>query len=96
MTYDTAEIRRVARRVGNVASEVGSIATADVGAALNMIPGNFEGEAATVLQEELTDFRGDLKKLQNGLKKISNELLAYARRLEEADRAAATYIKSNG
>ena len=96
MTYDTAEIRRVARRVGSVASEVGSIASSDVGAAINMIPGNFEGEAATVLQEELSDFRGDLKKLQAGLKKISAELIAYAERLEEADRQAEAYIKSNG
>ena len=96
MTYDTAEIRRAARRVSSVASEIGSIASSDVGSAVNMIPGNFEGEAATVLREELTDFKKDLGKLRDGLNKIARELLAYARRLEEADRAAEAFIKSNG
>lgn len=95
MEYDTAAIRRVARQVGRAASEIQSTATSDVNAVINGLSGNFEGEAADALHEELVDLGSDLKRLARGLDSIKEELMDYAARLEEADRQAALFIRNN-
>lgn len=96
MKYDTSEIRQAARQVGSVAEDVDSAATRDVAKMLSSLSGTFEGEAATALRDELTDLKSDLLALTKGLKGIQSELMAYAARIEEADRGARDYINRNG
>lgn len=95
MEYDTAAIRRVAKQVGGAASEIQSTAASNVNAVINGLSGNFEGEAAEALHEELKDLGSDLSRLAKGLSNIEKELLNYAARLEEADRQAAIFIRNN-
>lgn len=94
MKYDTNEIRRAARQVGAAAEDLDSAASRDLARMISMLPGNFEGEAATALNEELNDLKSDMLALTRGLESIRAELLSYAKRLEDADRAAAQFIES--
>ena len=52
-------------------------------------------EAAKALEEVLGDLKKDVKGMGNGLKAIQRELLAYAKRVDEADEKAAQLISSN-
>lgn len=93
MKYDTSEIRRAARQVGVAAEDLNSAATRDVANLISALPGNFVGEAATALNEELNDLKSDMLSLSRGLESVMNELLRYAARLDEADREASRWIE---
>jgi len=96
MSYDidTEAIRRVARKIGSIATSVQDLSSDDIPAIERSLDGNFEGEAAKALEEVLADLRKDVKGMGNGLKAIQQELLAYARRVDEADEKAAQLIGS--
>lgn len=92
MRYDTVEIRRAARQVGRVADTVQDLASDDVTKMINLLPGNFVGEAADALNDELADLKSDLRSLARGLESIQSELNAYARRLELLDQEMSSFI----
>ena len=92
---DTDEIRRAARKIGNIADSVQDLSTDDIPAIEHGLDGNFEGEAAKALEEVLADLKKDVKSLSSGLKAIQRELLAYAKRVDDADAKAAQLIGSN-
>ena len=96
MSYDidTEAIRRVARKIGSIATSVQDISTDDIPAIERSLDGNFEGEAAKALEEVLGDLQRDVRGMGNGLKAIQKELLAYAKRVDEADEKAAQLISS--
>ena len=96
MSYDidTEAIRRVARKIGSIAASVQDLSTDDIPAIERGLDGNFEGEAAQALEEVLGDLKKDVRGMGNGLKAIQKELLAYARRVDEADEKAAQLIAS--
>ena len=94
MKYDTSEIRRAAQQVGAAADDLDSAASRDLARMLSSLPGNFEGEAASALGEELNGLKRDLLSLTRGLESIRAELLSYAKRLDDADRAAAQFIET--
>lgn len=91
---DTARIRRTARQIRSIAAAVGEIAADNLGALQKGVEGNFEGEAAQALREKLDELRGDVEGVRGGLNAVCRELLAYAARLDEADREAARMIES--
>lgn len=93
MKYDTSEIRRAAQQVGAAADDLDNAANHDVARMISALPGHFVGEAANALNEELNDLNGDLLALTRGLESVRSELLAYAKRLEAADRAASQSIE---
>ena len=77
MSYDidTEAIRRVARKIGSIATSVQDLSSDDIPAIERSLDGNFEGEAAKPLEEVLADLRKDVKGMGNGLKAIQQELL---------------------
>lgn len=97
MSYDidTEAIRRVARRIGSIASSVQDLSTDDIPAIERGLDGNFEGEAAKALEAVLVDLKKDVKGMGAGLKAIQNALIDYAKRLDEADEKAAKMIANN-
>ena len=97
MSYDidTEAIRRVARKIGSIATSVQDLSTDDIPTIERSLDGYFEGEAAKALEEVLGDLKKDVKGMGNGLKAIQRELLAYAKRVDEADEKAAQLISSN-
>ena len=97
MSYDidTEAIRRVARRIGSIATSVQDLSTDDIPAIERSLDGNFEGEAAKALEEVLFDLKKDVKSMGNGLKSIQKDLLAYAKRVDEADEKAAQMINAD-
>ena len=96
MSYDidTDAIRRVARKIGNIAASVQDLSSDDIPAIERSLDGNFEGEAANALEDVLADLKKDVKGMSNGLKAIQRELLAYAKRVDEADEKASQLIGS--
>ena len=91
---DTEAIRRAARKIGNIATSVQDLSTDDIPAIKRGLDGNFEGEAAQALDDVLGDLKKDVRSMGNGLKAIQKELLAYAKRVDEADEKAAQLIGS--
>ena len=94
MRYDAQELRRTARQVTQAADKIRSAGQDDVARTQNNLAGRFRGKAADALEGELSSLRNDLQQLASGLAAVSAELLAYARRLEQADADAARAIKS--
>jgi len=88
---DTDEIFEAARKISSVASDVSSTSST-VSRINGSLIGNFEGEAAEVLKTQLSDLNSDLRQLRSGLQSISDALKQYARRIQEADEAAASEI----
>jgi len=90
MRYDVLELRRAAAQVKNAANAVGD--RDKIRNTKNLLAGSFRGEAADALDYELTGLQSDLLQLAGGLSAIYNELIAYARRLEQADKDAMANI----
>lgn len=93
--YDTAEIRMAARRIGNVAAEVRELSTRNVSNISSKLESGFEGLTADALQKRLRTVGSDILKISKGLDAVQRDLLAFARRLEEADRQVANEIGKN-
>ena len=92
---DTAQIRRIARQVRSVSVAVSDIGQKELTAARDNMDGNFEGAAANALTEALNDLVADVENVRSGLNAIYKELIAYANRIEEADREAARMIENH-
>lgn len=92
MEYDTREIRRVARSIGKSASEVSAVAKEDLNALADALEGRFKGKAADALEAILSELSGDLRRMGANLGAIRDEMLAYAARLDMADRQSRDQI----
>ena len=94
-SYDTYEIRRVARIVRNVAANVQSLRGSNINPTMADLDSGFRGEAADELQNQLSALGDGINSLSSGLSQISSKLLAYAKKLEEIDAEAAQNIRSH-
>lgn len=90
--YDTAEIRLCARRIAAAASEVRELGQRDVRRVSENLGTGFKGLAADALNERLGVVGSDIVRISRGLDAVQRELLAFARRLDEADRKVAREI----
>lgn len=95
MRYDVLELRQIASKMKNASEAVGGSGCNHIVRVQNSLAGSFQGEAADALNEELTSLRSDLQQLTNGLAAISEEIKAFARRLELADAEATKAIQKN-
>ena len=91
MRYDTDAIFEAARKISSVANDVQS-SCSSVRRINASVGDSFEGDAANVLKEQLSDLNSDLQNLRTGLNSVSDALKQYAIRLQEADAAAAAEI----
>ena len=93
MNYDVLELRRAAAEVRGAASAIKGAEQDNVSRTKTNLTGSFRGEAANALDHELSNLQSDLQRLAGGLSTISSELIAFAKRLEQADQDAAGYIQ---
>lgn len=94
-TYDTFEIRRVARIVQGVAISIQALRSSSINPTMADLGSGFLGESADELQNQLGALGDGVVSLSNGLNQISSSLFAYAKRLEEIDAEAAQNIRSH-
>lgn len=90
---DTYEVRRTARQIAQIASEVEGLSTRSVRSIQSSIDEHFKGEAADALTEVLSDLSSDIRRISGGLDAIQKKLKKYADSVEEAAREAADAIK---
>ena len=93
-TYDTAEIRRYARKLEYTADQVRGTLMAKVQTASSEADKASSSEAEKAIQARLTTVRQDMKRSYNHLMKTAQSMYQYANKLDEADRAAQSLIKS--
>jgi len=85
--YDYLAIRRVANKVKSVSTSVSNMASSDIKKLNNTMSGNFVGDAANALSNELETLRSDLKNLSKGLSGVASDLYAFAARIKAIDEA---------
>ncbi len=91
--YDTAEIRREARKLSQCADKIGSSAMPRLDKTERRLDGNFIGSAADALDNALERSRRDLRALQSDISSVSGALYRFADALEEADRRMAQLME---
>ena len=89
---DTAEVRRAAKEIREIADNVKRLSSQDVRRMQSSVEENLEGETATALTEVLALLASDIKKISSGLDAIQEALYDYAERVEEADEEAEKMI----
>jgi WXG100 family type VII secretion target len=89
MTYDTAEIRREARKILRCKNQVSDSAEPKLRSMRGEISDSFRGEAANALNDRLNDIDADVQAICGGLDALYRALLRYADALDEADRRLA-------
>lgn len=94
MDVNTAEIRSVARRIRSAAETISSLASGDIRRMMQMAQESLQGLTADKLQHVLGELGSDFSSIASGLHTISQELMDYARRVDEADRQAEKIIKN--
>ena len=57
--FDTQEMRATARRISGIANDINQVGRSKVPQILGEMPGNFEGDAARALEEQLMSLRSD-------------------------------------
>lgn len=87
--YDTAAIRREARKLSRCADMIESSAISRLDKAEKRLDGNFIGSAADALDNSLERSRRELRALQSDISSVSGALDRFADALEEADRRMA-------
>ena len=90
---DTDEIRRIARKISSIESDVRSCSDNNVRSMHAEVETNMKGEAANALLEMFDDLSGDIKKIANSLKTVKNALEAYAKEVERVDKELADKIQ---
>ena len=90
--YDTAAIRREARRIRDCSNRMESSAFQRVKDARAKLEGNFEGRTADALDESLNQTQSKLKALNAELKALYSALMSFADALEEADEQIARIL----
>jgi uncharacterized protein YukE len=92
MNIKVLEIRQVASRLRAVADTVSSLATGDISRMKQLTQNNLQGLTANSIKSVLSELGSDFTSIASGLRAVSNELFAYARRVEEADARAKSII----
>lgn len=87
--YDTAAIRREARKLKSCYERLTDSAIPRVNGARSRLEGEFEGRAADALDSRLLQMRAEVKSLSNAIKGLYTALMRYADALEEADERMA-------
>lgn len=87
--YNTAAIRREARKLSRCADMIGSSALSRLDKADRRLDGNFVGAAADALDNSLKRSRRELQTLKDEINSVSGALDRFADALEEADRRMA-------
>lgn len=90
--YDTAAIRREARKIQSCFNHIDGSAMPRIQGARAKLDGNFEGRTADALDESLTEAQNRVRTLSDELKCLYQALMRYADALEEADRRAAQLL----
>lgn len=93
VVYDTAAIRREARKIQRCCNHIDNSALPRVKGARSQLDGNFKGHTADVLDNNLTEAQSKLKKLHDELNSLYLALMKYADALEEADRKMAQLMQ---
>lgn len=96
MIHDSELARRTAARVGTVASNIRSISSKESKTLVAEAPQCLTGKSGAILAEQLQELVKDLSSLASGLENIKGDLLAYAARVEEADRKTTEAITGGG
>lgn len=91
-TIDIMEIRACARSISEVASDLTDSKNRETRAIRSTLYPFFRGQTADTLSNVLDGLSGDVDAICSTLRGVSNELYAYARRLELADEAASRAI----
>ncbi len=92
--YDSAQIRALAARIQRAADTVNNVKTGPLRSAKSEMQGNFEGRAATALQDSLDELTADVNAVGVKLAGVAKALNALAAKVEEADRQAQQVINS--
>lgn len=92
--YDSAEIRRLARQIQRASNAVAEVNTGALKSVMREMPDNFQGSAATALQESVNELMSDVKAISRSLTALKNSLYGLANRVEYADQQAKALIES--
>lgn len=91
--YDSRKIRRLAGQIGGIADAVSNVKHESLRKVRREMPENFQGAAATALQDSLDDLEADIHVLGRELCFVRSALLSLADRVDAADRAARELIQ---
>ncbi len=89
---DTREIRRIARKTGEISAEAGELPRQEFKPVRQSAEEYFEGDAAQALEEALEELSDSAVKLSRNLDRIRAEMMAYADRLDKIDEDMAKAI----
>ena len=92
---DTREIRRIARKTGEISAETGELPRQEFSSVRRSAEEYFEGEAALALETALEELSDSAVKLSRNLEKIRDEMMAYASRLDKIDEDMAKAISQS-
>jgi len=95
MTYDTKEIRRIARELSALSASVTAAASGTARRTADEMPVHFRGAAANELKTALNGMFKDIHTTASGLNKMANALMTYARLLDIADQGFMGLINDN-
>ena len=87
--YDTAAIRREARKLKSCYERLADSAVPRVNGVRAKLEGEFEGRAAAALDSRLLQMWAEVKGLSTEIKGLYTALMRYADALEEADERMA-------
>lgn len=93
MKYNTAEIRAVAARVRAAAGEVSDAGSDQLRPMISDIPAHLEGRTADAMVNAVSQLSRDVTSIASGLRSVSQQLYAFADRLDAADAAAKAIIQ---
>lgn len=89
---DSAEARRLARRIRSIAEDISSLRSKDITPIKATIKEELSGRTADKLTQAIRGIEGDVNSLVVSLNEIASSLNAYARRLENLDKEASGLI----
>lgn len=92
--YDTSDIRRSARQIGDASDQLSTVAS-EVGRLVSAVPDALQGESGDALEELLSKLQADMKRMSGGLGAVSSQLKAFAAYLDRLDQEAARNIRSS-
>lgn len=92
ITYDTQEVRRIARELSSLSSRVTAAANGSVRRTADELPVHFRGEAADELKTSLNGMLKDVHSTASALNKLSSVLMTYAQLLDAADKGFTNLI----
>lgn len=83
--YDTAEIRREARKIKRCCDCIAQSAIPEAEKTRQILDGNFEGQTAEALDARLVSLTKDIGLLRNNLSSVYTALMRFADELERRD-----------